>query len=378
MREEGWTGMPELSLAPTLSLLAAFGRTPALPFQTLWRTTGHRFRPPQVTPFIPRIRRAQDAVLAGGEIQPAEGVTLTREQHRGGTPTLVLGGFVPDGPEQVYLLRSFLIKQGSLYYAHYPDDGFSSDLIFAQLDDLVTELATVYGQPPVIFAVSFGAGLLLEWLRRMRLAGRTPAVRGIILVSPVACAADLLVPGEPKPTTLLGRAIKPYLGSNDRTERGGTEKSRAIFTKMFEAGAQNKEALRGLLTRQELRLLRTTVIGTLQRITSTGASARVQALLQLEFPSAYFCPTLLPLTEAPTLILYAEKEESVLTHLAPSRFALQTAHCAYFPQSACKTISNPRGSPVQHASLIFHCSNFLPPISAFYRGLKKRNALKAA
>jgi len=370
--------MPEMSLAPALSLLAAFGRTPTLPLQTLWRTTGHRFRPPHVAPFIPRIRRAQEAVIAGGEILPAEGVTLTCEQHRGGTPTLILGGFVPDGPEQVYLLRSFLIKQGSLYYAHYPDDGFSSELIFAQLEDLVTELATVHGQPPVIFAVSFGAGLVLEWLKRLRRSGRTPAIRGIILVSPVACAADLLVPGEAKPTTLLGRAIKPFVGSTDRSDRGVTEKSRAIFTKMFEAGAQNKEALRGLLTRQELHLLRAAVIGTLQRITPAGATARVQALLQLESPSSYFCPTLLPLTEAPTLILYAEKEESVLTRLAPSRFALQTAHRAYFPRSACKTISNRRGSPVQHASLLFHCFNFLPPISAFYRGLKKRNALKAA
>ena len=370
--------MPEMNLAPALSLLAAFGRTPALPFQAFWRTTGHRFRPPQVTPFIPRIRRAQEAVLANGGIQPSEGLTLTCEQHRGGTPTLVLGGFVPDGPEQVYLLRSYLIKQGSLYYAHYPDDGFSSELIFAQLEDLVTELATVHGQPPVIFAVSFGAGLMLEWLKRMRRAGRTLALRGVILVSPVACAEDLLVPGEPKPTTLLGRAIKPFLGVTDRTDRGVTEKSRAIFTKMFEAGAQNKEALRGLLTRQELRLLRAAVIGTLQRISPAGACARVQALLQLESPSAYFCPKLLPLTEAPTLILYAEKEESVLTARAPSRFALQTAHRAYFPQSACKTISNRRGSPVQHASLLFHCFNFLPPISAFYRGLKKRNALKAA
>jgi hypothetical protein len=68
--------------------------------------------------------------------------------------------------------------------------------------------------------------------------------------------------------------------------------------------------------------------------------------------------------------MYAEKETSVITEHSPTRFALESAHRAYFPNGQYKIITNHRGTPVQHASLIFHCFNFLPPISAFYRHLK--------
>jgi hypothetical protein len=54
---------------------------------------------------------------------------------------------------------------------------------------------------------------------------------------------------------------------------------------------------------------------------------------------------------------------------------LESAHRAYFPQSQHKIITNERGSPVQHASLIFHYFNFLPSISAFYRRTKKGQRL---
>jgi hypothetical protein len=57
---------------------------------------------------------------------------------------------------------------------------------------------------------------------------------------------------------------------------------------------------------------------------------------------------------------------------------LTAAHAAYFPHSQCKVIVNHRGSPVQHASLIFHCFNFLPPISVFYRKLRPKKFLRAA
>lgn len=370
--------MPALSFTPAFSLLAAWSRVPARPLRTWWRTTEHRFFPSRPALFHPRVRSAQEAVLNQPDEARHRGATLWLERRRGTTPTIILGGFIPDGAEQVYLLRGFLLKHGSVYYVNYPTHGFSTELIFAQLDDLVHELTIDHGQLPVILGVSFGAGLVLEWLKRARRLSRTRAIRGLVLVSPVACVEDLLAPGDAKPTTLLGRAIKPYLSASGSLDSDAIERSRAIFTKMFESGAQNKEALRGLLTRQELQHLRNAVMATLQSISPAGALERVQALRRLESPSTYFSQTLLPLSEAPTLILYAEKEGAVLTEHAPSRFALETAHTAYFPNSICKTISNKRGSPVQHASLLFHCFNFLPPISAHYRGLKKRNALKAA
>ena len=368
--------MPALSLAPAFSFFNSFSRiSPTQPIRTLIRTTGYKLRPPRPLPFTPTFRKRQEEVLVRGDAGVHQAANILHEQRKGPVPTIVLGGFIPDATEQVFLMRGFLLKHGSIYYLNYPLHGFSIDLLFAQLDDLIEELAELHGQRPVIFAVSFGCGLVMEWLKRARRAGRRFDLRGLILISPVACVEDLLAPGEAKPTTLLGRAIKPYVDPHKLPDHATVDKSRAIFTKMFESGAQNKESLRVLMTREELHQLRAAVMATIRMIEPAGACERVQALKVLESPSSYFSQTLLPLSEAPTLILYAEKESSVIADHSPTRFVLESAHHAYFPKSQHKIITNYRGSPVQHASLIFHCFNFLPSISAFYRSLKNNKNL---
>jgi hypothetical protein len=364
--------MSTLRLLPSLKQLAALGRAPVKPLRTWWRTTGHRFHPPRVVAHTPHVERAQRAVRTERGLGTDAAATILVEEHRGETPTIILGGFVPHGPEQVYLLRGSLVQQGSLYYFNYPPNDFSTELIFAQLDDLIEELAETRGRAPVILAVSFGAGLVLEWLKRARRRGATTPIRGLVLVSPVTCIEDLLPPGAARPTTLLGRAIQPYLEIGGDVSGPQIERSRAIFTKMFEAGAQNGAALRGLLTPREVATLITAVRRTIQSITECGARSRVQCLRGFEPPNAYFSQALLPLCSAPTLILYAEKESAVLTPQAPSSFVFQSAHRAYFPQSSCHIVTNPGGGPVQHASLLFHSANFLPFINRFYRRLKKR------
>jgi alpha-beta hydrolase superfamily lysophospholipase len=371
--------MPALSLAPAFSFITAFSRiSPAQPIRTLIRTTGYKLRPPRPLPFSPTIRQRQEAVLVSGVAGVHQAANILHEQRKGPVPTIVLGGFIPDATEQVFLMRGFLLKHGSIYYLNYPQHGFSIDLLFAQLDDLVEELSTLHGQSPVIFSVSFGAGLVMEWLKRARRAGRHIDLRGLVLISPVACVEDLLAPGDAKPTTLLGRAIKPYVDPHKLPDHTTVDKSRAIFTKMFESGAQNKESLRMLMTRGELSQLRGAVMNTIRTIQPAGACERVQALRLLEMPSSYFSQTLLPLSDAPALILYAEKESSVIADHSPTRFVLESAHRAYFPQSQHKIITNHRGSPVQHASLIFHCFNFLPVISAFYRTVKSGRVLRSS
>ena len=281
---------------------------------------------------------------------------------------------VPDAREQVYLLNGYLARQGSVYFLDYPRADFSAPLMAAQLDDLVASIAEREGAPPVVVAVSFGAGVVLDWLRRARLAGRVPpALAGLVLVSPVSCAADIVAPGETKPSTLLGRALKPMLDAPDHAADGAIEKARQIFARMFEAGAQNKSALATLLTRAELADLRDGVMRTIAGVTPRGALARVRALRDMASPSSYLTPELLPLSEAPALVLYAEKEDAVLTARAPGRFALERACAAFFPRGVCRVVSNPRGAPVQHASLIFHAENFLPHFGRFYRSLKTRS-----
>lgn len=371
--------MPALSFAPAFSLLAAFGRgSPTQPLRTFWRTTGYKLRPPRPVAHTPKINRAQMSVLGSGAAGPHQLATVLCEKRKGAVPTIVLGGFVPDATEQVFLMRGFLLRSGSAYYLNYPRNGFSADLFFAQLDDLVEELSLIHGTPPVIFSVSFGSSLILEWLKRARLVGRQPDIRGVVLVSPIGCIEDLIAPGETKPSTLLGRAVKPYLETDGPVDPKQIEKSRTIFSRMFEAGANNKAALATLMTPGELRALHTAVMNTIARVDARGACERMSALRSFESPAKYFAPALLPLTDVPTLILFAEDEDTVIDARSPTRFALNAAHRAYFSRGSCQTIANPGGTRVQHASLIFHSAQFLPPIAKFYRGLKTRKLLQAA
>ena len=356
--------------SPALSVLTAFTRI-SYPqaLQTLFRSAGYKLRPPKPVPYEPSASRATEAALARCEGEPRQLARLLREPRHGAIPTIVLGGFVPDSTEQVFLLRSFLLKRGSVYYFNYAPEGFSLELICAQIDDLVTELANEHGRRPVILAVSFGVGIALEWLRRVRAQGRTADLAGLVFISPVACMADVLDPAEAKPSTLLGRALKPYVGQGSLIDASVIEKSRSIFTKMFEAGAQNRASIAAVMTAEELRLLRNRVLGTIHAIDFKGACERVSALCDMPAPSAWREPELMPLCEAPVLVLYAEKESAVLTDNSPTRLAFQSIHTAFFPHGSCRLVSG-GDSQVQHASLIFHHFQFLLPIARFYRRLK--------
>jgi pimeloyl-ACP methyl ester carboxylesterase len=371
--------MPSLGFAPALALLAAFGRTaPDRSLRTLLRTAAYRIRPPRPEPHAARIDAAQARVLASGTAGLHQRADILCERRQGRLPTIVLGGFVPDATEQVFLLRGFLLRRGSVYYVQYPRRGFSTDLLCAQLDDLVEELATLEGTPPVVLSVSFGAGLALEWLRRNRVNGRTPSLAGLACVSPVACLEDVVSPADAKPTTLLGRALRPLLEESGMPEARSLERSRSVFTRMFEAGAQNKATLATLMTGKELVALHRAVLACIQGVTPDGARERVAALRALRSPVTYFSPAHLPLTPAPTLLLYAEKEEAVVVHDSPTRFALGAAHRAYFPHSRFEVVGGGGRNPVQHASLIFHVFEFLPPLKRFFASLGPVHRRRAA
>lgn len=363
--------MPTRDFGPAYSFFSALSAAPLRPLHALVRTTEERFRPPQVELHRPVQARAQAAVLGRLPPEAAHRATIRREAGAGRVPTIVLGGLVPDASEQVFLLRRCLLRSGDVYYVNYPRAGFPLDLVCAQLDDLVAELAAA-GQPPVIFAVSFGAGIALECLRRVRSEGREPLLAGIVLVSPVTCVADLVAPGAAKPSTLLGRALQPYLAAEAPVPEITVEKSRALFLRMFEAGAQNRQALRAVMTAQEAGRLRAAVVAAIRAVTSDGARQRAQAIAALLSPTEYFSPAILPLNEAPALVLFAECEDAVLDRNAPVRFALERLLRAYFPEGAVHCVRAKPGAPkVQHASLIFHAFEFLPRIQAFYQRLRR-------
>jgi hypothetical protein len=358
--------MSATAFSPLLSVIAQLGRAPgSMPWGVLLRTTGYSLHPPNPRPYIASVTNCQQGLLAASAAGLHQRANILCEERPGGMPTIVVGGFVPDATEAVYLLRSTLLRHGSIYYVNYPRRGFSTDLIIAQLADLTIELATQRGRPPVVMAISFGAGLVLEWLRRAAAMGQSPELAGVVLVSPVACVEDLLDPAAPKPTTLLGRAIKPYLDATGPADHSLIEKSRTLFLKMFEAGAQNKAPLHQLLAPAELRLLRDRVFDAINSIDARGAIERVQALHTMP---ALASPIILH--RAPTLILFAEKENAVLCATSPTTRELTSRPTAWFSNGITRTVRNTPENPVQHASLIFHSPCFSPRMAAFYRSLK--------
>jgi len=363
--------MPALSLHPMFSLVAQFGRQPAAPLRIWLRTTGNKIRPPRATPHRPIRRSRQDRIYLGGRAGLHQQAEILVDERPGPLPTIVIGGFVPDAVDALYLLRASLTTHGSVYYMNYPPRGFSVELFLAQLEDLIEEMVQVRGQFPALMAVSFGAGIVLEALRRAQSRQRALPLAGLVLVSPVACTADLLDATEPKASTLLGRIIKPYLGTAARVDASIVEKSRAVFLRMFESGAQNKAALRFLLTRDETSRLRDSVLRTINAIDGTGASERVRALADMP-PLSHPAP----LFSGPSLVLFAEKETSVLVQNSPTWREFRERCPAWFPHGRCLTVTSSPENPVQHASLIFHARNFQPHLVTFYRML--RNFLRQA
>ena len=365
--------MAALTLVPFLSFMSQLGRAPDAPLRLFLRTTGQRFRPPNPLAHAPRTICRQTEVLGSGRAGPHQRAHILTEERTGPVPTIFLGGFVPDATEAVYLLRGHLLRAGSVYYVNYPRRGFSTELLLAQIGDLIEEITQQRGRAPVLLAVSFGAGVALELLRRAAETGRPLPLAGLVLVSPVACMADLTTPGAAKPTTLLGRVIQPYLDSRGPVAVTVVEQSRKRFLKMFEAGAQNREALGLLLTKAEIGMLRHRVHAAITAIDAAGAVERVQALRDFAGPSV---PAVL--SRVPVLVLYSENESAVLTETSPTAKEFRTRLTAWFPRGRCLTVANTPADPVQHASLIFHCRNFLPPIAAFYRALRRPPAAQAA
>ncbi len=369
--------MPSPTFPPAFSLIASLGLAPLRPLHNLVRQTQERMRPRQLSVHQSATARARMTALRADDTGAPDRSTILRESGAGRVPTIVLGGLVPDATEQVFLLRRFLLKSGDVYYVQYPRDGFSLDVLCAQVGDLVDDLVAE-GHAPIILAVSFGAGLVLEWLRRQRLRGTEPLLAGIVLVSPVSCVADLIGENPGKPATLLGRVLKPFFDPG-AVALSTVEKSRAIFRRMFEAGAQNRIALRALMTPVEIERLREAVMDTIRGVTPHGAQCRVQALAEMRPPTGYFSPAALPLSSVPTLILFAEREEVVLDAAAPVRLALQRAAAAYFPEATVAEVRARRGRPpVQHASLIFHVFDFLPHLQGFYQRVRRGGLALAA
>ena len=289
---------------------------------------------------------------------------IFREKGAGNVPTIVVGGFVPDATETVEFQRRFLRQHGSIYYVNFPRNGFCRDMFSAQLSDLVADLMAK-GQKPIIFSVSFGCGLLFDFLRQADVAIHE-SIRALVLVSPVICIADLIRPLHEKQGGIrflesnLRKIVAADLIDGADMDKH-IERSRRCFQSLFIGGAEN----RSLGVRHHA--IRKKIFDVIHHTTARGGLQRVMALREFSFP---------PLTNSvfsgPVLTLLAENESDILVPSSPTLelFRDFTRYSRLFPECRVHTVrSSDPADGVAHASLIFHHTAYNSFIDSWYTRL---------
>ncbi len=272
-----------------------------------------------------------------------------REKSAGCRPTIVIAGFVPDATEVVEFQRPLLRRFGSIYYLNYPRNGFRHELFEAQLADLIEELG-MKGERPVLMAVSFGAGLVVDFLRRASEAIHGH-LRGLLLVSPVLCTADLIRSEGQRSggVRMLESNLRKILKADPADEQDlnrQLERSRRCFHALFEAGAENRT-----LTARHLSIRRR-IFDVIEHTSNMGGYERVLALRTFAVPDCNRT-----IFAGPVQVMLAEDEQSILVPGSPT-LQLCADHSCFrriFPDGRVSLIaSSDDADPVPHASLIFH------------------------
>jgi pimeloyl-ACP methyl ester carboxylesterase len=311
--------------------------------------------------FVPKVRRREFAVLQRNQDSHRSRCQIFREKGAGSVPTIVLGGFVPDATETVEFQRSLLRQHGSVYYVNYARNGFCQEMFSAQLADLIDDLSRK-GQKPLIMAVSFGCGLLANFLQQAdeQLHER---IRGLVLVSPVLSTEDLIRPVGPKRDgiRMLESNLKKIVAADPANEADiskHVERSRRCFQALFNAGAGNRTlSVRHLAIRKKIN-------NVIEYTTARGGFERVKALRDFTFPN--FSSTLFA---GPVLTMLAENESDILVPTSPTldMFAEPSTYTRVFPTCRVKTVtSSVDGDGVAHASLIFHHEAYNTVLERWY------------
>lgn len=319
------------------------------------------FRQMAIKPFTPARRRREFLLKDRIASLLAVRNQIFKEKGAGEIPTIVIGGFVPDATEAVEFQRPLMRNFGSIYYLNFARNGFSLEMFCAQLADLIEDL-NARGQAPVIFAISFGCGVLKSFLER---TAHEPAqrIKGIVMVSPVFCAADLVRETREKGEGVrmlesnLKRILKVDASIAEDVDRQ-IERARRCFQALFEAGAENRP-----LNRRHL-AIKKKIMEAVNKTPAIGGYQRVLAIRDFSLPSVE-----LPIFTGPALTLLAEKEEDLLVPASPTLQLLldPDSRKALFPRGKVKMVKSPMpGDSVAHASLIFHQHCYNPLIAAWY------------
>jgi hypothetical protein len=314
-----------------------------------------------IKPFTPSKREREFSLL--GRISSLHAVhnRLFKEKGSGQVPTIVIGGFVPDATEAMEFQRPLLKGYGSVYYINYARNGFSLEMFFAQLADLIADI-NLRGKRPVLFGISFGCGVIREFLRSK---ANEPSliIKGVVMVSPVLCTEDL-VRGEREKRSgvrMLESNLKRILKSDPAREEDVSrqiERARRCFQGLFEAGAENRE-----LNHRHLSI-RKKIMEVLSKTPAIGGYQRVLALREFRSPDADT-----QIFAGPALVLLAEGEGDILVPASPTLAILKNPDIRprVFPRGKVRIVISPdTGDTVAHASLIFHHHCYNPLIEAWY------------
>ncbi len=296
---------------------------------------------------------------------------IYREKSAGSRPTIVVAGFVPDATEVVEFQRPLLRRYGSIYYINYPRNGFNQQLFEAQLADLIEELC-LKGERPVLMGISFGAGLVVDFLRHAseELHDR---LRGVMLVSPVLCTADLIRPDNQRTggVRMLESNLRKILQADPENAEDLNRqltRARRCFQSLFEAGAENRKLTARHLT------IRQRIFSVLEHTSNLGGYERVLALRNFKEPDQGRNT----LFAGPTLIMLAEDEESILVPSSPTLKTCSIHHALsrIFPNGrVCQVSSRDEGDRVPHASLIFHQHCYNPRMEIWFEKLHNQPLL---
>jgi len=315
--------------------------------------------------FTPLHRRREFKLLDSITSMHAVRNQIFKEKGTGSIPSIVIGGFVPDATEAAEFQRPLFKSYGSIYYVNFARNGFSMEMFFAQLADLIEDI-NLRGKKPVIFSVSFGCGLVRQFLSS-EVNVPSLKIKGIVMASPVLCTDDLIRPEREKGSgvRMLESNLKRIMktdSSKDEDVSRQIERARRCFQSLFEAGAENRE-----LNRRHVSI-RKKIMDVVARTPVDGGYQRVLAFKG--FPSLSGD---LPIFAGPALVLLAEMEEEVLVPSSPTLTALKNHgnRTALFPRGSFKTVSSriPNDNVV-HASLIFHHHCYNPLIEAWYDRLQ--------
>jgi len=313
-------------------------------------------------PFAPRTRRRE--FLLKDRIASMHAVRnhIFKEKGTGDIPTIVIGGFVPDATEAVEFQRPLFKSYGSIYYVNFSRTGFSLEMFFAQLADLIEDINS-RGKKPVIFSISFGCGLVNAFLASPTNAPSLQ-IGGVLMASPVLCTDDLVREEREKGSggvrmleSNLKRILKLDGGIEEDVARQ-IDRARRCFQSLFEAGAENRP-----LNRRHLSIKKR-IMDVVEKTPAIGGYQRVLAMKEFAPPTVER-----PIFAGPSLALLAESEEDILVPASPTLKLLKDpdSRSRLFPRGKVRTVaSRTPGDGVAHASLIFHHHCYNPLIEAWY------------